>query len=295
MQRFFGKEFRLADVLSYRPDVAIDRPTELIVGGTRFELLPTRGGETDDALLIHMPEQGVLFVGDILMPYLGAPFVEEGSVDGLLAAIDQVHALKPRHLLHGHEPLTRIFSSTAMLDDLKVQLVWLRNEVLRAVKNGRERGAIHAANLVPPTLERSDSNVHIAYLVLRENMINRLFDQNSGYWQNGLQGLDALTDADRGEALVDYLGVSDTQLASAAERMVADGKHELAAAVLRWAQPRFANSARLAAVRKLAYLRLMEKYQEFNPFKFILYSGAIEEFTPQINAPLMATTSMPAP
>ena len=295
LQRFFGKEFHLADVLSYRPDVVIDRPTELIVGGTRFELLPTRGGETDDALLIHMPEQGVLFVGDILMPYLGAPFVEEGSVDGLLAAIDQVHALKPRHLLHGHEPLTRIFSSTAMLDDLRVQLIWLRGEVLRAVKDGRERGAIHAADLVPPTLERSDSSVHLAYLVLRENMINRLFDQNSGYWQNGLQGLDALTDAERGEALVDYLGVSDTQLASAAERMVADGKHELAAAVLRWAQPRFVNSVRLEAVRKLAYLRLMEKYQEFNPFKFILYSGEIEQFTPQINAPLVATTSMPAP
>ena len=82
--------------------------------------------------------------------------------------------------------------------------------------------------------------------------------------------------------MVDYLGVSDTQLASAAERMVADGKHELAAAVLRWAQPRFANSARLDAVRKLAYLRLMEKYQEFNPFKFILYSGEIEELTPRL-------------
>ncbi|MGH2396851.1 MAG: hypothetical protein ACRDFW_07665 [bacterium] len=101
--------------------------------------------------------------------------------------------------------------------------------------------------------------------------------------------------AERGEALVDYLGVSDMQLASAAERMVANGKHELAAAVLRWAQPRFANSARLDAVRKLAYLRLMEKYQEFNPFKFILYSGEIEEFTTQINAPLVGTTSMPAP
>lgn len=285
LRRFFGREFHLVDVLSYQPDVAIDRPTELIVGSTRFELLPARGGETDDALLIHMPQHRVLFVGDILMPYLGAPFVEEGSVDGLLAAIDQVHALKPRNLLHGHEPLTRVFSSVAMLDDLRVQLAWLRDEVLRAMHNGEERGAIHAANLVPPTLERSDSNVHLAYLVLRENMINRLFDQNSGYWQNGLHGLDALTDAERGEALVDYLGVSDAQLASAAERMVADGKHELAAAVLRWAQPRFANSARLDAVRKLAYLRLMEKYQEFNPFKFILYAGEIEQSTAQIEAP----------
>ena len=52
-------------------------------------------------------------------------------------------------------------------------------------------------------------------------MINRLFQQNSGYWQNGLQGLDALTDADHGAALVDYLGLSDAQIASAAERMIA--------------------------------------------------------------------------
>ncbi|MGH8565055.1 MAG: hypothetical protein ACREXW_13615 [Gammaproteobacteria bacterium] len=63
--------------------------------------------------------------------------------------------------------------------------------------------------------------------------------------------------------------------------------------LLRWAQPRFGNSARLDAVRKLVYLRLMEKYQEFNPFKFILYSAEIEEFTPQVKAPLVATTSMP--
>ncbi|MBA2352985.1 MAG: MBL fold metallo-hydrolase, partial [Burkholderiales bacterium] len=49
LQLFFGKEFQLADVLSYKPDVTVDRPTELIIRGTRFELLPTRGGETDDA------------------------------------------------------------------------------------------------------------------------------------------------------------------------------------------------------------------------------------------------------
>src|SRR5215475_1468823 len=43
LQRFFGDKFRLDDVLSYHPDVLVDRPTELIIGGTRFELLPTGG------------------------------------------------------------------------------------------------------------------------------------------------------------------------------------------------------------------------------------------------------------
>jgi alkyl sulfatase BDS1-like metallo-beta-lactamase superfamily hydrolase len=183
-----------------------------------------------------------------------------------------------------------------MLDDLRVQLVWLQDAVVNALQSGSERGAIHAANLVPPTLERSDSSVHLAYLLLRGNVIDRLFDQNSGYWQNGLDGLDALTDADRGAALVDYLGVSDRLLSSAAEHMVADGKYELAATILRWAQPRFPDNARLLAVRRLTYLKLMEKYQEFDPFRFIMYGGQIDQSTAQINAspaspvPLSAST-----
>lgn len=288
LRQFFGDRFRLEDVLSYKPDVTVDRATTMVIGGTRFSLLPTRGGETDDALLVHMPDQGVLFVGDILMPYLGAPFEPEGSVDGLLAAIDQVHALKPRLLLHGHEPLTRAFPSTAMLDELRPHLQWLRDEVLTAIKRGTPRAAIQQANLMPPTLEASTSEVHLAYLLLRENLINRLFQQRSGYWQNGLQGLDALTDADHGAALVDYLGLSDAQIAAAAQRMIKDGRHELAAAVLQWAQARHPDSATLAAPRTLAYLKLMEKYQDFNPFKLIVYSAQADHPVPQI-------TEAPAP
>ena len=283
LRRFFGEQFRLDDVLAYKPDVPVNHPTEVVVGGTRFRLLPTSGGETSDALLVQMPDAGVLFVGDILMPYLGAPFIPEGNVDGLVEAIDQVNTLKPRYLLHGHEPLTRIFTSTAMLNDLRVQLTWLRDEVLHAIKAGTERGVIHRANLVPPTLPSSPSEVHLAYLVIRENMINRLFQQYSGYWQNGLRGLDALTDADHGTALVDYLGLSDSQLATAAERMMKDGRHELAANYLRWGQARLANSPQLNESSRRAYLKLMEKYQEFNPFKLIIYAGEINQPVVQIN------------
>ncbi|HSB21977.1 MAG TPA: MBL fold metallo-hydrolase [Burkholderiaceae bacterium] len=287
LRQFFGDRFRLADVLSYKPDVGVDRATTAVIGGTRFNLLPTRGGETDDAMLVHMPDRGVLFVGDILMPYLGAPFEPEGSVDGLLAAIDQVRALQPRLLLHGHEPLTRAFASTAMLDQLRPHLQWLRDEVVAAIQRGTPRAAIQQANLMPPTLEASSSEVHLAYLLLRENLINRLFQQRSGYWQNGLQGLDALTDADRGTALVDYLDLSDAQIAAAAQKMIKDGRHELAAAVLQWAQARHPDSATLAAPRRLAYVKLMEKYQEFNPFKLIVYSAQADQPVPQVgDAPL---------
>ena len=255
-----------------------------MIGGTRFSLLPTRGGETDDALLVHMPDAGVLFVGDILMPYFGAPFQAEGSVDGLLAAIEQVHALKPTSMLHGHEPLTRNFSSTAMLIDLRPHLQWLRDEVLAAIKRGTPRAAIQQANLMPPTLEASTSEVHLTYLLLRENLINRVFQQHSGYWQNGLRGLDALTDADHGAALVDYLGLSDAQIAKASQRMIQDGRHELAASMLQWAQARHPDSPTLAAPRAHAYTKLMEKYQEFNPFKLFIYGAQAGQAVPQAAA-----------
>lgn len=278
--KFFGSNFKLEDVLEYKPDETIDRPTTKTIGGTKVELLPTRGGETADAMLIHLPEHGVLFVGDILMPYFGAPFVNEGSVDGMLAAIEQVSALKPRLLLHGHEPLTALFSSTAMLDDLRTQLVWLREAVLKEITRGAERGAIQQANLVPPALEKSPSSVHVAYFVIRENMINRLFKQHTGYW-HGMRGLDVLTDADHGIALVDYLGVTEAQLARAVEKMLADGRHDLAADTLRRAQTRL-TSPRLEALRRDTYLKLMEQYQQHNPFKFILYAAQAEQTVPRI-------------
>jgi len=280
---FFGSKFQLDDVLSYKPDTTIDRPTDIVVGGTHFRVLPARGGETGDAMLVQMPDEGVLFVGDILMPYLGAPFAPEGSIDGLLQSIDQVAELHPRQLLHGHEPLTRVFATVAMLGELQIQLAWLRDETLSLMTHGAERGAIQQANLVPPTLSASTSNVHLAYLLMRENVINRVFQQNSGYWQNGLKGLDSLTSADFGAALADDFGLSDKQIASAAKRMIKEGKLEMAGTVMRWSKARYPDSAPIEATHQLAYLKLMEKYQAFNPFKFIVYGGQATQSVRQMS------------
>jgi glyoxylase-like metal-dependent hydrolase (beta-lactamase superfamily II) len=281
-KRFFGERFNLEDIRSFKPDVTIDRPTELKIGGTRIELIPIQGGETHDAMLINLPDQGVMFVGDFIMPYLGAPFVEEGDFQGLLDAIDIVVQKNPKYLLHGHEPLTRNFGSPAMLAQLKVDLGWLREQVLSAVRRGDERAAIHRANLIPPDLLRSNPAVYMPYFIMREHVIDRLYDQNVGYWQADLQGLDHLGHDDRAELLVDYLGLSERQLTKAVERLAADGKYELAASLLESSEGRFEHSEPVARAKRLIYLKLMEKYQNTDPFKFILYSAKINESTPQM-------------
>jgi hypothetical protein len=42
---FFGERFNMDDVLSFRPDITIDRRTELKIGGTRIELIPCRAAK----------------------------------------------------------------------------------------------------------------------------------------------------------------------------------------------------------------------------------------------------------
>src|ERR1700685_3801121 len=188
-EQFFGERFSLDDVRSFKPDVMIDGRTDLKIGGTRIELIPVHGGETHDAMFIYLPDQSAMFVGDFIMPYLGAPFVEEGDFQGLLDAIDVVVEKHPQYLLHGHEPLTRNFASANTLPQLKTDLVWLHEQVLTAVRRGDERAAIHQANLIPPSLLGGQPDVYQPSLILREHLIDRLYDQNVGYWQQDLQGV----------------------------------------------------------------------------------------------------------
>jgi glyoxylase-like metal-dependent hydrolase (beta-lactamase superfamily II) len=280
---FFGKRYNPDNVSGFKPDATIDRQTELKIGGTRIELIPVRGGETHDAMFIYLPDLSVMFVGDFIMPYIGAPFVVEGDFDGLLDAIDVVVQKHPRYMLHGHEALTRNFSSPEMLAQLKANLAWLRDNVLTMIRRGETRPAIQQANLIPPGLLNGRPDALLPYLVLREHAIDRLFRQNVGYWQTNLEGLDHLGNSDYGDLLVNYLDLSEKQLVNAVYQMADDGKYELAASLLEWSKARFGGTESITKAEHLVYLKLMEKYQNTDPFKYFLYSAKIGEKTPAMS------------
>jgi hypothetical protein len=54
-RQFFGERFSFEDLRSYKPDVAVDKRTDLTIGGSKFELIPARGGERHDGMLIYVP------------------------------------------------------------------------------------------------------------------------------------------------------------------------------------------------------------------------------------------------
>jgi hypothetical protein len=172
-----------------------------------------------------------------------------------------------------------------MLAELKTDLTWLREQVLVAIRRGDERALIYGANLTPPGLLHGTPDAYMPYmpyLLLREHVIDRLFAQNTGYWRAGLQGVDHVGQADRAELMVDYLHLSERQLLETLNHLGADGKWELAASLLDSCRGRFVRSESVAKAERLVYLKLMEKNQNTDPFKFILYSARIGEQVPQM-------------
>jgi glyoxylase-like metal-dependent hydrolase (beta-lactamase superfamily II) len=271
---FFGRRFKLDDIRDFRPDVTVDHPTDLTVGGTSIRLLPTEGGETPDGLFVYLPEESTLFAGDFVMPYFGAPFVNEGNVDGLIKSIALVAALAPQRILLGHAPLTRIFHDVVTLEQTAHQLAWVRDEVMKMIEAGADRATIHARNLIPPDLAATPL-AQLPLLLMRDNLIDRLYVQHTGYWAAGLQGLDSLSDQQLGTVFRRYLDLSDRQVASAIEHMIEQGDLDLATRVAMQAISQYPGSVPIADANKHALSLQRQKYQEFEPFRFIIYSEAM--------------------
>jgi alkyl sulfatase BDS1-like metallo-beta-lactamase superfamily hydrolase len=160
----------------------------------------------------------------------------------------------------------------------------LQEQVITAIRLGDDRAAIHEANLIPPDFLATQPDAFQPYYILREHVIDRIYDQNVGYWEASLQGLAHLGRMDRSELLVDYLGLSEAQIVNAADRLAADGKYAMAAELIESGEAKFPGSDSVKRAKRFAYLKLIEKNQNTDPFKFIIYSGKIGEQTPQINA-----------
>ena len=75
--------------------------------------------------------------------------------------------------------------------------------------------------------------------------------------------------ADMPKLFLDYVGMGDS-----------DKPKDYAYST---AEPKFPHSEALKNAKRFAYLKLMEKNQNTDPFKFIIYSAKAGEQTPQIN------------
>jgi len=265
---FFGGEGQRR--YSAVPDRLVGARETLTVGGTELVLYPVRGGETEDALLVHLPGSDVLFVGDAFMPYFGAPFLPEGSPEGFFEMVALIRSLSPRLLIHGHPPLTENFTAEA-LPGLEAALRELYQQTLQGLGEGRTLVEILHQNILPASLREHPGAV-LPYLVMRDNFAKRVHHQRTGYWKPDGEGMEVLAPKEWAAALNLLAGDRESAFVRSAQTLLGQGDHVLALKLADLGLVSYPGSEALAALRRQALDGLRAKHQQLNPFKFIIYS-----------------------
>ncbi|MGL6235321.1 MAG: MBL fold metallo-hydrolase [Segniliparus sp.] len=100
--------------------VRLTLPTEsfadslsLDVGGRRVELVKVGPAHTRGDLLVHVPDVGVVFAGDILFSGV-TPIMWAGPAENWIAALDRVLAFEPKTVVPGHGPVGEAGAATAL-------------------------------------------------------------------------------------------------------------------------------------------------------------------------------------
>ncbi|MGH3199048.1 MAG: hypothetical protein ACRDNT_24705, partial [Streptosporangiaceae bacterium] len=110
--------------------------------------------------MVYLPASGVLFTGDVMMPYLGAPFFAEGSPEGLLDTLALIAELNPRTLVHGHTLLTGLFTADAV-PGLLAALTELRQQSLAGIGRGVTLTGLLKASVLPEVLREHAAAVDL--------------------------------------------------------------------------------------------------------------------------------------
>jgi hypothetical protein len=254
--------------------IAVNQPvseiTTMTIGDTGLVLYPVTGGETPDALMVYLPASGVLFTGDVMMPYLGAPFFAEGSPDGLIETLEFITRLGPKLLVQGHAVLTEVFTADAAAGLLPA-LSELREHAQAGIRTGRTLAELLDDNLLPEALREHPAAV-VPYLATRDHFVQRLYDLNTGYWHRDGQGMEPIAPHQRAAALDLLAGGRPVRFADAARTLLAQRDSALALEIANAGLARHPGHEELTRLRQQALYRLMERHQLQDPFRFLIYA-----------------------
>lgn len=149
------------------PTVTFDGRLDLWSGDMKVELITVAPAHTDNDIVAWLPEQRLLFAGDVVFNG-GMPFALAGSVQGWLDACDRLRTLAPRTIVPGHGAVC----GPEIIDDVGAYMEFVLETAQRGFAAGTPPLALaqetqlgRFASLLDG--ERFVANLHRAYSELR--------------------------------------------------------------------------------------------------------------------------------
>ncbi len=133
MQAFAGalSEFDFRDIKLTPPTTVFDDSLDIELDGVQVRLIHVGPAHTAGDVLVHLPEQKVVFAGDVLFR-LCTPIGWEGTYDQWIAALDRIVALAPEVVVPGHGPLCGVEGPREM----RAYLEYVRGEAKPLFEQG---------------------------------------------------------------------------------------------------------------------------------------------------------------
>jgi alkyl sulfatase BDS1-like metallo-beta-lactamase superfamily hydrolase len=142
------------------------------VGGRRFELYATPGGETTDALVAWMPEHRTAFIGNLMGPFFGhVPNLYTLRGDKIRSALAFIHSvdrvidLAPETLLNGHEAFRGADEILATMTKVRGATAYLRDRTIDGMNSGADLWSLMRDVALPPELALPQVHGKVSWIV----------------------------------------------------------------------------------------------------------------------------------
>jgi alkyl sulfatase BDS1-like metallo-beta-lactamase superfamily hydrolase len=155
------------------PDIAVDRRHAFEQGGRRFELISTPGGEALDSLVVWMPEERVVFTGNLFGPvFMSMPNLctvrgdKPRLVQRFLPSLDTVRNLGAELLITGHgDPIRGAAKIRGDLDKLRAAVSYVNDATIAGMNAGKDVHTLMREITLPQDLKIGEFHGKVSWAV----------------------------------------------------------------------------------------------------------------------------------